>query len=173
MAYKRPGKIKGGIKRYIANPYAMKFTRLFGNVYTILIIACVVMLTNACGKGKKAVTPVSLTPLESTHKMAGTRPMKGFADTDQVDVYDKVYTLPDTAMAISVINDSSITINNILYTYTPQSSNDSMLYFWHIFHGDIFEEASVSYYFRKDSIVCEHLLLVIPHGYLETIYHTY
>jgi hypothetical protein len=139
----------------------------------VVLFFSIAFLAAACTKGKDTSTPLSLSPLDSTHKLAGIWAMRGFEDTDQIDTYDKTYALPDTNMAINVVNDSTITLNNLVFNYTAANSNDSMLYFWHIFHGDIFEEASVSYYFRKDSVVYEHLILVIPDGYQEKFYHTY
>jgi len=150
----------------------MKYPPSLNLLSVAVILFSIAFLANACTKGKKMPTPSILSPLDSTHKLAGTWHMRVFEDTDQIAVFDSTYALRDTSIAIMVVNDSSITINNIVFSYTQPNSNDSMLYFWHIFHGDIYEAASVSYYFRKDSIVYEHLILVIPHGYQDRFYHT-
>ena len=151
----------------------MGYYKPFRLLTSLVIFSGMLILLNACSKGKKPPVPSILSPLDSTHKLAGTWPMRGFEDTNQLRTYDSTYLLHDTAIVITVVNDSTITINNLLFNYTKPNSNDSMFYFWHVFHGSIFEEASVSYYFRRDSIVFEHLILVIPNGYQEKFYHTH
>ena len=153
-----------------------------GGVKAMLTIGAffiTLMSLGACGKGKSTgVSPAILSPLDSTHKLARTWVMHGYEDTAQIDVYFNAFSIPDTSMPLSVINDSTVGIGSIALSYNDSSSNDSMICFWHTYLGPTpqtpeYQTASVYYYFQKDSLVVDLLVLAVPNGYVERKYHSY
>jgi len=153
----------------------MKYFGCFKTGIAICFFTGGLILFSACAKGKREGTAATiLSPLDSMYKLAGTWPIRGYEDSNQIDISDTIFALNDTAILLTVVNDSTLSIGNDLLHYISTSSNDTMLYYWYVAPGPVWNQLSVSYYFLKDSIFFDHLRLAGPNnGYIEDRYHSY
>ncbi len=158
--------------RFRKKTIAVNLCNITKTFVPVVALVCAALTVLGCNKGKKIGAAIEPTVVPSLQQIVGTRLMHGTEHNAEIGVYDSIVHLPDSAIAFTMFNDSTIGAGGEKFVYVRDLSNDSLLYFWTVSKDSLFKEFSVTYFVLRDSIVVDKLVLVTANGYDETIYNT-